>query len=112
MTGLLVARLIWGLLLVTSPDSVGTAAGAPASPTASRVVRVLGMRHVLQALLTRFMPRLTVRRWGSAADALHAATCLALAAVDRRWRRAATLDALAAATWCVTTARRPRQIVR
>ena len=60
------------------------------------VVRVLGARQLLQAALGIAVPSRLTLRLGSAVDALHAGSMLALAAVDSRRRGAALGDAAVA----------------
>lgn len=88
-------RLGWGLVLLTAPDRVGRALGAPPGPATRRLARVLGARHVVQAAVElATWPRWSVA--GAAVDGAHAATGL-VAGADPRWRRPALLDAAVAA---------------
>jgi hypothetical protein len=63
------------------------------------VARLLGARHLAQATLTALAPRPGVFAAGAAADALHAASMLMLAVVDRTARRTALSDVLAEAVF-------------
>jgi hypothetical protein len=87
-------RLSWGALLVAAPGRVVVALGGADTSTSRAVERTLGARHLLQgAVELATWPR--YRRVGVAVDLLHASTGVALAVGDERWRRPATLDALA-----------------
>ncbi|MGH9103803.1 MAG: hypothetical protein ACRDYD_12605 [Acidimicrobiales bacterium] len=90
---LAVIRAGWGVLLLAAPGAVLRAGGmgAHASPWRS-VVRVLGARHLAQALTEPGAGR-TSLRLGAAVDALHLLSDLALALADRRRRRPALSDA-------------------
>jgi hypothetical protein len=63
----------------------------------SRVaVRALGVRQLVQALVTVGTPNTAVLSLGVGADAAHGASMLTLALFSRRWRRAALVEALIA----------------
>lgn len=87
-------RLAYGLALVARP---GILVRPTREPNRDRlfmiVVRVLGGRHIVQAVVTGIFPTRRVRRLGAVADALHAATDIGCAAAvpARRW--AASIDA-------------------
>lgn len=74
--------------------SAGQDHGAPAT----WVARILGARHLAQALATSGRPTGAVLALGAEVDAAHAASMLALGLISRRWRRAALRDALLAAS--------------
>jgi hypothetical protein len=61
------------------------------------VVRILGARQLIQALVTRLRPTATVLTLGAWVDGTHAASMVALAWGHPRWRRAALTDAVTAA---------------
>jgi hypothetical protein len=84
-TELLAPRALTRAVLGTPLDGVGLGA-----------VRVLGARHLAQAASCAAVPSPTASRLGAAVDALHAASMLALAAFDRRYRRAALTSAAVA----------------
>ena len=67
---------------------------APARPVAA----ILGVRHLAQALLTSDQPTRAVLVLGAEADTAHALSMAALGLFSGRWRRAALLDALLAAS--------------
>ena len=68
------------------------------------MVRILGARHLAQAVLTLWRPRRAVYLAGAGIDACHAASILALAAADPRMRRAGLTDAVAATALTATGA--------
>ena len=90
------ARLAYGAGLLLAPDAtVGALAGRPLDGRSRLVVRVLGARHVAQALvLGTQQPGSAVRRAGRAADFLHAGSMALLAALVPGWERAALTDAV------------------
>src|SRR4051794_34654621 len=106
-------RLGWGMVLLAAPGEVLRLTGG-SGRHASAVARLLGARHVLQALALgamSFVPstvlpataRRQARRLGAVVDAAHAASAVALAAAGREPRTWVTDGALAssfaAATW-------------
>ncbi|GAA3223728.1 hypothetical protein GCM10017691_11010 [Pseudonocardia petroleophila] len=102
-------RAVWGAVLLAAPDAVFVLATRPRSDEPRRaraVLRVLGARHLAQAGLVVLRPGPGVSAVSAAVDGVHAATCLGLAALDRRWRRPALLDAAVAAAFCLATARK------
>ncbi len=95
-----VGRGLWGLALVVAPRRVVTAVpGVGADPRALGVARVLGARHLAQAVLSGVRPGREVLALGVWGDVAHASTAVGLAALDRRRARAGLLDAAVALTW-------------
>ena len=93
-------RAGYGAALLWSPGPLIRAAVGHATGQGPRTTaRVLGVRQLLQAAITGGDPGPQRLRLGAATDAAHAASMAALAVTDRRWRRAALIDALAAATF-------------
>jgi hypothetical protein len=91
------ARACYGAALLCVPGLVlGLATGKSAGGRARTVTRVLGARHLAQAVLTGWRPRPGVLLAGAGIDACHTTSMLALAAADPRLRRAGLADALAA----------------
>jgi hypothetical protein len=91
-------RACYGAILLCVPGpALGLCTGQPSSSRARAVTRVLGARHLAQAVLTWWRPRPAVLAAGAGIDGCHAASMLALAAADPRMRRAGLTDALAAA---------------
>jgi hypothetical protein len=92
-----IARLTWGVLLTTAPGTVlETITGRPATTSQRRVLRVLGGRHALQAVVDLKRPSPVVLRLGAAVDLLHAATCAGAVVFLPPWRRPAALDGVGA----------------
>ncbi|GIM83288.1 hypothetical protein [Salinispora arenicola] len=94
------ARLVWGGVLLAAPGRVLRSVGGHPGLTPPAVLRVLGVRHLAQAVVLLRRPTPAAFRLGAVADGLHALTALALA-VDRRRRRIASIDAALAAGWTV-----------
>jgi hypothetical protein len=93
-------RAAYGAVLLVAPGAViGLCTGRPASGLARAVARVLGARHLGQALVTGISPTGTVLAVGVSVDLAHAASMLALAAGDRPLRKAELADGLAAAAF-------------
>lgn len=89
-------RALYGLALLAAPGPVLTAgAGQPPSRRDCAVARVLGIRHVTQAILTAAAGGRAVAP-GAVVDSLHAASMVALAAAQPRMRRAELADAAVA----------------
>ena len=87
-------RAGWGAVLVLQPHPVVRAASGRTPTEAARTVaRILGARHLLQALASLRWSSATARDLGLATDMLHALTGLGFAALPTTWRRAALLDA-------------------
>jgi hypothetical protein len=104
VTGL---RIGWGAALVAAPQPLLrllARADAPADRVAVAVLRVLGLRHVGQAVVEVLGPQPVVRYLGAAVDGLHALTALGLAVLDPRWRRGALTDTAIAASFATATA--------
>lgn len=96
MLGLL--RGGYGAVVLLFPGHVVAAySGRPARRGDVRVARVLGTRHVAQAVACAGRPTRSVLLLGAEIDLAHAASALLLAALDRPRRRAGLLDALVAA---------------
>jgi hypothetical protein len=92
-----IARLIrgsWGTLLLADPGLPLRLGGGMNSRRVRGAVRILGARHVAEALILTRDPRLL--RWVRAVDATHALSMLALAATSPRLRRDALLSAASA----------------
>jgi hypothetical protein len=111
------ARGGYGVALLTAPRTLIRLTGVTPGRRACAVARVLGVRHLVQAGLTvaaeRSDPgRPVVLGGGAAVDLLHAASMLALGAMDNGIRRTVLTDgavetALAAAgAWAATSSAR------
>ena len=93
-----VVRAGYGTALLLVPERIlALGARPPFPPPAAAVARVLGARHVLQAVVTVAAHAGPVLGAGALVDAAHAGTDVALAAVSPRWRRIALADATVAA---------------
>jgi hypothetical protein len=105
-TGVVAARIGWGLALATVPDRVlgVTQPDRPDSPAATRLLRVLGVRHLVQAGLEALVPAPTLHYLSAAADELHALSGVGLAVLDPRWRRAALIDSAIASAFGLAAA--------
>jgi hypothetical protein len=103
MTQLLsVVRGAYGIALCCAPGALIGLAGGPAGDQRARAVaRILGARHVTQAVLSAARPNPAVLAAGAGADALHAASMAALALPDTPCRRIAGTDALIAAAFAM-----------
>jgi hypothetical protein len=67
--------------------------GADEARVPKRIMRVLGARHLVQAIAEHLFGDEALRV-GACVDALHALTGFGFACVDVRWRRAALADAM------------------
>ncbi|KDE98132.1 hypothetical protein Y900_004025 [Mycolicibacterium aromaticivorans JS19b1 = JCM 16368] len=93
-------RAGWGLALLVAPRAVMETVHRIEVDTKSVVVaRILGARHLTQALLSGWRPSPEVLAMGVWVDAVHAMTAVGLAAVDRSRARAGLTDAAAATVW-------------
>jgi hypothetical protein len=91
--GFLVAQSLWGITLLAAPRQVlQVIGGASEERTPQRVMRVLGARHVAQAIAEHVFGDPAVRL-GVWVDGLHALTGVGFACADARWRGAALADA-------------------
>jgi hypothetical protein len=96
------ARVAWGAVLLLSPRPVLVRVHRlPVDRRTLVVARVLGVRQVAQGAVSLARPDPAVLISGVLVDALHAASMLGLAAVDRRRTRGAVTEAALAAAWGV-----------
>lgn len=65
------------------------------------VARILGVRHLTQALVSSVRPSPAVLATGVWIDAVHSVTALALARADRDRVRPGLIDAAVAASWAI-----------
>jgi hypothetical protein len=89
-------RAAAGALMLAGPGAVARAYGAPPTPVALAVVRVLGARHALQAALTYAFPGPPVPALGALVDLSHALTAVAWAATSPSRRRPGLTSAVMA----------------
>jgi hypothetical protein len=93
-------RAGWGAVLLAAPTEVlDHIHGVQVDRKALVVTRILGARHLAQALLSGVNPSPEVLAAGVWVDTVHSATALGLAAVDRRRARGGVTDAVVAASW-------------
>lgn len=96
------ARGLWGAGLLLAPRTVaGCLLHRGISPRFTTVVRILGLRQCIQALLT--MPPLfrRLRPIGGAVDVVHALSMVGIAILSSGHRRAALTSATAAGTFAL-----------
>lgn len=99
------ARACYGAALLCAPGlALGLFTGQAPSHRARTIARILGARHLAQAVLTLWRPRPAVLLAGAGVDACHTASMLALAVADPHMRRAGIADATAAAAFTATGA--------
>lgn len=95
-----VIRAGWGAALLIAPRSVLTHVHHVRVDTkAVAITRILGARQLAQAALSGGNPSPEVLAMGVWVDSAHAATGVALGAVDRSRARAALTDTAVAALW-------------
>ena len=93
-----IIRAGWACVLLSSPRRVLNIYGAPVEPSSLKVVRILGVRHALQA-------GVEIARWpqwwrvGVLVDIAHGLSAIGLAASAPRWRRAGLTEGVIAATF-------------
>jgi hypothetical protein len=89
-------RASYGVALILAPDAViHLVTGGFPGRRAPWVARLLGARHLIQAVVSFLAPLPGVLAAGAAVDAVHAASMVMLAAAGHGARRAALADALA-----------------
>lgn len=94
------ARAAWGAALLVAPRR--TLTWIPRVEVDARslaVARVLGLRQLIQALLSGVHPSPEILALGIWVDSAHAATALSLAAIDPRRANGGLADAAVATTW-------------
>jgi hypothetical protein len=102
-------RAAVGGALLAFPGRI-TRALIPEADESDRVIaRLLGARHLVQAVVTAARPTTPVLTAGAATDALHGATALGYAALRPDHRRAALLSALVAVSFAAADVRRARR---
>jgi hypothetical protein len=102
VNGFAVARAAYGSALLVAPGPLLRLAGGNGSGNGGgvAVARILGGRHVAQALATAGHPGRLRLYAGAAVDGIHAASMLGLAALSAEERRPALIDATVAGTFC------------
>lgn len=103
-----VTRLSWGIVLLIAPSGVSrTLTGVRLDGRARAVARVLGVRHLTQALLLARTNGDAARRVGRVVDALHALSMIGLSTVDPTLRRPALADSALEGLFVLTGAGHP-----
>lgn len=99
MKALETTRAAYGLCQTSFPGPIFRfAVGQQPDAHVRVVMRVLGARHLMQALIVEVAPTSAALHLGAGVvDSLHSVSMVALAIADRRRRRAAALDAVLAA---------------
>jgi hypothetical protein len=93
-------RAAWGAVLLAAPRFVlSRMRGVRVDRKALVVTRILGARHLLQALLSGINPSAEMLAAGVCIDAVHSMTAFGLAAVDRHRARGGMIDGVVAASW-------------
>ena len=96
-------RLVWGGLLMIAPGAVIDVFDAPSTPPLRALIRLLGVRHLLQGV-SELHNGGEPSRLGSLVDALHGASAVVFGIVDARRRRLAFSDAVVAGAFAATGA--------
>jgi hypothetical protein len=92
----IVIRGAWGAVLFFAPGLPLQEGGGLDTRVVRRVVRILGARHLIEAVVLARAHDGRPRRWIARIDAVHALSMLGLAAVNPVLRRDATLSAASA----------------
>lgn len=116
MRALTLIRAGYGAVELQQPGFVSELVGQrPLDHRAATVVQALGGRDLVQAAVCAVHPTAATFRLGVGVDLLHAASMVALAMVDPKYRRVATTQALTATAFAVAgmvTSRRARSTPR
>lgn len=96
-----VVRGTWGLVMLAGPTPLLRAISIDDDPVMIWTGRVLGARHLTQAVLSGARPSPEGLAMGVWVDAVHALCALGLAASSRRRAAAGIFDAVAATGWAV-----------
>jgi hypothetical protein len=100
-----VTRGVYGAALLLRPTALCRVLHTDVPSTElRRVMRVLGARHLAQAIVVPLVDSDTTRSLGAVADVLHAATDLLYARFRRGRRTGAEFDAVVAASFAVANA--------
>jgi hypothetical protein len=98
-------RLCWGFVLLSAPDRLAVGLGVPSpAPRVRAVIRVLGVREIVQALLIARRPGPRMLRAAMAVDATHSASMVLLATLDPPRRRLAGTSALVSSSFAALSA--------
>ena len=97
-------------LLLAAGRMIRLVSGRSADPRTRAVVRLLGARHLAQAVVTGVRPAPLPIALGAEVDVVHAASMLGVAAIARSQRRSGVIDATVAATFAVAGAALTRRL--
>ena len=92
-------RLLWGLAMLTRPGPIMSAVGTGGDRTMVVVGRILGARHVTQAVLSGARPTPEVLAMGVWVDGVHALCALGLAGASPSRTGAGVGDAIGSSGW-------------
>lgn len=97
-----IVRCLWGAVLFVAPREVlSRVHGVRVDHAAVVVTRMLGARHLVQAMLSGMKPSPDVIAAGVWVDAVHSITAVGLAVLDPRRARGGITDAIVAAAWAI-----------
>jgi len=96
--GFAVARLGWGIALLSLRPSQARSLSLPSDKRMMMIARLLGLRHLIQAVCTRTRPS---RQVGVVVDMVHSVSMLLVALSDAKRRKAALLDAAVAGGFAI-----------
>lgn len=107
-----VARTALGIALLTEPQGfIDAAAGERLERGRWRVAaRVLGARHLVEALVINFRPAPALASIGAGIDGIHAGVATGLAVVDRDRRRLLMTNAIVALGFALAGAHHARAL--
>jgi len=101
------ARAVWGIALVAAPQQVLRGIHhSPVDRPSVQVLRVLGVRHLLQAGAVSMGRTPRVLLLASVVDVSHWLTAVALAVFGGPYARAGAVETAVAGAWSVAEARR------
>jgi hypothetical protein len=97
-----IVRTAWGTVLLVAPRKIlSQVHGVEVDRKATVVTRILGARHLVQAMLSGINPSPEVVAAGVWVDAVHSTTALGLAVVNPHRARGGITDAIVAAAWAL-----------
>lgn len=108
-------RLGYGLVLLLAPDRLlKTLTGVRLDRRGRTLARVLGARHLLQAIVSTRAGEGAQRQMGGVVDQMYAASMLGVALLSPRWRRLALIDGAAASLFSLAGTSHPEvdQVMR
>ena len=94
----------WGFTLLMWPGAILQRLGVPTDGRSCVVARVLGCRHLVQAIVLLIWPARRIQIVGAGVDVLHGASMVGLAILDPPHRKAASTSAAGAAAWTALAA--------